>query len=181
MHKLKAYNVYLPLVMKFAIISDIHDNLSNLDKALAHCQQQQVQQVVFCGDFCSPFVVHNMGTSGFTFHCIFGNNDGDKFLITTNVAHYKNIKLYGEYIGEENNPLTIEGIKIAATHYPFYAKPLAKTGWYDCVFFGHNHIASKQKFGACLMLNPGSIAGINQPASFAIYDCVAKQSTFIEL
>lgn len=167
--------------MLIGILSDTHDNLINLNKSIAVMKEKAVGAIVFCGDFCSPFAARALAESAIDVHAIFGNNDGDRFSIQKVVSTFSNFHLYGEYIGDLDSKLEIDGIKIAATHYPYYAKTMAKTGWYDCVFYGHNHVANKQKFGNCLLLNPGEVAGVLQPASFALYNTSEKSSDFIWL
>lgn len=167
--------------MLIGILSDTHDNLTNLHKTIAIMKEKAVTTMVFCGDFCSPFSARVLAESGIEIHAIFGNNDGDRFLIQKVTASHSNFHLYGEYIGDLDSKLEIDGIKIAATHYPYYAKTMAKTGWYDCVFYGHNHVAYKQKFGNCLLLNPGEVAGVLNPASFALFNTTEKSSELVWL
>lgn len=162
--------------MEFGIISDIHDNLNNLTKALTILKEKNINDLIFCGDFCSPFVIHELGKSQMNVYAVFGNNDGDRFHIQQNAAQYPNIKIYGEYIGDLDNQLVLDGVKIGVTHYPFYAHTMIKTNWYDCVFFGHTHQYHKQKFGNGLLLNPGEIAGLFGKASFAIYNTTERGS-----
>lgn len=165
--------------MLIGIFSDIHDNLKALEMAIKQMKQRGVEEIIFCGDFCAPFAAKLLANCGLPVHAIFGNNDGDRFLITKNTSEFPSFKLYGEYIGDVDSLLSIDGIRIGATHYPFYAKTMAKTGWYDCVFYGHSHKADKQKFGNCLMLNPGEIAGISGKSSYAIYDTQLKSSVIV--
>jgi predicted phosphodiesterase len=89
--------------------------------------------------------------------------------------------LYGEYGGDEEHLITIDGVRICITHYPFYAVALARTGWFDAVFTGHTHIAEKQRFSSCLLLNPGEVAGVFGKASVAIYDTALRSSEILEL
>lgn len=165
--------------MIFGVLSDIHDNLNNLEKALELLKSRGVTELIFCGDFCAPFAAQKLAEFGLPVHAVLGNNDGDRYLIMKKTQGFPNFKIYGEFIGDTDCLLNIDNTRIAVTHYPFYAKPLAKTGWYDCVFYGHNHVADKQKFGNCLLLNPGEIAGIFHPPSFAVYDTVLKSSELV--
>jgi uncharacterized protein len=167
--------------MEFAIISDIHDRVDRLNQCLNILTERGIETILFCGDFCSPFVIKVLGESGKTIHAVFGNNDGDRFHILNQAQNYPNIRLYGEYIGDLENILTLDGVKIGVTHYPFYAQTMVKTGWYDAVFFGHTHKQHKQKYGKALLMNPGEIAGVLNNPSFAIYDTVYQTSEFIEL
>lgn len=165
--------------MIIGVLSDIHDNLKNLGKALELLEQHNAQELIFCGDFCAPFAAKMLAESGKKVHAVFGNNDGDRFTIQNMVKEFPGFHLYSEYIGDELNPLKIDGIRIGVTHYPFYAKPMAKTGWYDAVFYGHSHKSDKQKFGNCLMLNPGEIGGIFGQPGFALFDTSLRSSEII--
>ncbi len=40
-------------IMKFAIISDIHDNLVNLEKFFNWCKQEGVNELICCGDIAN--------------------------------------------------------------------------------------------------------------------------------
>ena len=67
--------------MKIAVLSDIHDNLVNLDLALQKIKELQAETMIFCGDFCSPFAAKQLAGFGLPVHAVFGNNDGDPFAI----------------------------------------------------------------------------------------------------
>lgn len=162
--------------MIIGIISDIHDRIDLLQQAIIELKQKQVEAIIFCGDLCSPFVIEPLGQADIPVHMILGNNDGDRFNIMKNAAAFPKLTIYGEYIGDDPHLLTLDGVRIGVTHYPFYAKIMAKTGWYDAVFFGHSHQAFKQKYGNCLLLNPGSVAGLAQPSSYALYDTQLRSS-----
>jgi len=167
--------------MIFGVLSDIHDNLPHLEAALKRFSNEKTEALVFCGDFCSPFAAKMLAESGLPVHAVFGNNDGDRFHIQKMCAEYNNMIFYGEYIGDMDSQLHLGGLKIGVSHYPFYAKTMVKTGWYDCVFYGHNHQAEKQKFGNALLLNPGEIAGVFGNASIGIVDAVSRNSAIIDL
>ena len=125
--------------------------------------------------------MEQLGQSGLEIHAVWGNNDGDRFKLTQIASQFPNIKLYGEYIGDEDCLLEIDGVKIGVSHYHFYAKTMVKTGWYDVVCFGHSHKSLKQKFGNALLINPGEIAGIFGPGTYAIYDTQLRGSEIITL
>lgn len=156
--------------MEIAIVSDIHDNLKNLNTVFDICEDREIEHLICCGDLCSPFVIGALGESNLNCYIVLGNNDGDKFNMMRLAEQYKNLRLFGDYIGDEENPLILDGVRFGVTHYPFYAQTMVKTGWFDAVFFGHSHSFHKQKFGKSLLLNPGEVAGIFNEASFAVYD-----------
>jgi len=164
--------------MLIGVLSDIHDNLDNLRQALQVFKQREVKALIFCGDFCSPIPARVLaGEFAGEVHCVFGNGDGDRFLMLT-VANrqHPNLKLHGEYA-----ELEFEGAKVAVTHYPFYAKALARTGDYQAVFSGHTHEPHNERIGACLWLSPGDIMGWKGKATCAIYDTAANSGEIVTL
>jgi uncharacterized protein len=165
--------------MLLGILSDIHDNLNALDRAMARFREVGVKELIFCGDFCAPFSASRLAGWDGPVHAVFGNNDGDRFLIQRRAAVNPAFRIYGEYGGDEENLITIDGVRICITHYPFYAVPLARTGWFDAVFTGHTHKAEKQRFGSCLLLNPGEVAGIFGDPTVAIYDTQLRSSEIL--
>ncbi len=68
--------------MRIAVISDSHDNIWKLDAAMTCLRGAQA--VIHCGDICSPFMIRRLGEglAGVPLHIIWGNNDGDKLLMT---------------------------------------------------------------------------------------------------
>jgi putative phosphoesterase len=164
--------------MLIGVFSDVHDNLENLRRALAMFKKRGVEALIFCGDFCSPIPSRVMAAEfEGDIHVVFGNGDGDRFAIA-NVAktQFPHLKLHGEHA-----ELEFDGVKIAVTHYPFYAQALARTGDYQAVFSGHTHVQNEQRFGDCLWLNPGEILGWQGPATCAIYDTLTKTAEVVAL
>jgi putative phosphoesterase len=164
--------------MLIGVFSDVHDNLGNLRQVLALFTERGVATLIYCGDFCSPIPSRVMGASfAGDIHVVFGNGDGDRFAIS-NVANsqYQNLKLHGEHA-----ELELGGRKIAVTHYPFYAKALARTGDYDAVFSGHTHQRHQERIGDCLWLNPGEILGWQGTPTCAIYNTETNQAETITI
>ena len=164
--------------MLVGVLSDIHDNLDNLRQALEIFKERGVKALIFCGDFCSPIPSRVLaGEFGGEVHCVFGNGDGDRFaMLNAANTQYPNLKLHGEYA-----ELEFEGVKVAVTHYPFYAKALARTGDYQAVFSGHTHEAHQERVGECLWLNPGDILGWKGQATCAIYDTATNSAETITI
>ncbi|MDZ7344203.1 MAG: metallophosphoesterase [candidate division KSB1 bacterium] len=163
--------------MLIGILSDIHDHLQNLNKALEAFKHRGIRVLIFCGDFCSPIPARVLGNYDGEVHCVFGNGDGDRFQIAR-LAHadYPNLKLHGEYA-----ELEFEGVNLAVTHYPFYAQALAGSGKYRAVFSGHTHEQSEARLGDCLWLNPGEVMGWKGRATCAVYDPKKNTAEIIEL
>jgi putative phosphoesterase len=156
--------------MRIAILSDIHDHVWNLADALIGVQNTKT--MVVCGDLCSPFIVAQLA-EGFSnpIHIVFGNNDGDLYRITNIAGRYDNVSLQGEFYQGE-----LGGKRFAVNHYNNIALPLADSGAYDVVCYGHNHIFKIESRGDALLINPGTIMGYepvgrkNIPPTLVIYD-----------
>jgi putative phosphoesterase len=150
--------------MKIAILSDIHDNIWNLEKALN--QLDGVEQLIFLGDFCAPFSLKQIADafSG-PIHCVPGNNDGDMFLLMKIAAAAGNVTFY-----QPVGTVKIDDHPIAFAHYPEIAEGLAATGQYRAVFSGHTHEFMQQQVGDTLWVNPGEIMGRYGQPGFIIYD-----------
>ena len=161
--------------MRIAILSDIHDNIPNLRAALGRLEG--VEELICCGDLCSPFIVDELG-KGFEgpVHVVFGNNDGDRFRITQKAGGYGHINLYGELA-----ELTLGGKRFAVQHFDNIGRAIAASGAYDVVCYGHNHRYEIVE-GATLQINPGEVfGGLTGAATFVIYDTATGEVTRCEI
>ncbi len=165
--------------MEIAILSDIHNHSKNLSRALQSIQNEGISTVIFCGNFCSPEVIEQMGLCSLTIYAVFGDRDIDREPLKIATNRHKSIFLQGEYIGGEENPLILDNIRFGVSHYAFYAQTMIKTGWFDVVCYGQSQKAHKQKFGISLLLNPGSIAGIDSEPSYAIFETKMLSSRIV--
>jgi putative phosphoesterase len=162
--------------MIVAVLSDSHDNIWKLDAALPHIQRAEA--VIHCGDICSPFLLRRLaeGAAARPLHVVWGNNDGDKLLLARVAGGYPDVSLYGQFA-----ELDLAGVPAAVNHYPEIAHPLALSGKYHLVCYGHNHKAREDRVGACLMLNPGELAGIQGRSTFALVDTADLRVEWVEL
>ncbi|MBF0118641.1 MAG: metallophosphoesterase [Desulfobacterales bacterium] len=152
--------------MIISIMSDSHDNIWNLRKAIALIRKANSQMIIHCGDFVAPFMLKELETAAIPVHGVFGNNDGDQYLLTKfSYTALKNITLHG-IIGE----LDICGFKIAFAHHNIMAEPLSMTNKYNLVCFGHSHVYEQKNIGNTLLLNPGEIMGKDGFATFCLVD-----------
>jgi putative phosphoesterase len=67
------------------------------------------------------------------------------------------------------------------SHYDMLGRPMAQSGQYDIVCFGHNHFRHQERVGDTLLINPGSIQWNKESASYAIYDTDKDDVDFIIL
>jgi len=165
--------------MKIAVISDIHDNFHNTILLLKELQKKKVEQIIFLGDFIGTGIAKILAGSTIPIQAIWGNNEGDKGEIMR-IALGKNSKLA---LGENSYDfLEFDGRKIFITHYPNLAKPMAQSGIYDALFYGHNHIKNEDMVGKCLIANPGEISAHRTGQStYLIYDTKKNSINFFDL
>ena len=161
--------------MRIAILSDAHDNIWKLDVVLE--QLKDAEALLFCGDLCAPFTLAAIA-EGFDgpVHVVFGNNDGDQWLLTRNANRADNVSLHGVFAS-----LELGGRRIAMTHYPAIAVGIAASGLYDLVCYGHDHDRKIERVGNCLKVNPGEVMGRFGVSSYALYDTETGQAEIREL
>ncbi|NND65270.1 MAG: metallophosphoesterase [Gammaproteobacteria bacterium] len=154
--------------MKIAVISDIHENFHNLVLCFNKIEEQPVEHILCLGDLMNNGVAKMLAYCGTPVTAVWGNNDGDRVAITkTALGEGSQLSVgFTTY-----DIVKLGGRRLFLTHYPMLAKPMAKSGEFDAVFYGHNHKKSIEKINDCLVMNPGEISahkiGI---ASFAFYD-----------
>jgi len=166
--------------MKVAIISDIHDNFHNLILVLKKIKKNKdIKKIIFLGNFINNGIAKILAGLNIPVRAIWGNNDGDKSAITKTSLNTKSNMTTADNVYDF---LEIENRKIFITHYPDIAKPMAKSGEFDAVFYGHNHIKNKDRIGDCLVVNPGEVSGHkNSQISFAIYDTEKNNADIIDV
>jgi uncharacterized protein len=152
--------------MFIAIISDIHNNETNLQKVLNYCKEKEIDTVICCGDLASDETLEFMNDnfSG-TIHYTFGNMDNEQLREFKFMDEYRNTILYKDF-GET----VLDGKKIAFVHFPEDARVLAASGKFDFVFHGHTHKPWEEMVGNCKVLNPGNVAGEIFLPTFAIWN-----------
>ena len=151
--------------MKIAIMSDSHDAIDNLVKAVEIIKIENPDLIIHAGDFCSPYTAFPFSGIGIPFIGVFGNNDGDKIALK---EKYKEI---GELFDYSTVFETETGSKILITHYPDMVDSVAKSGVYDYVVYGHTHKQDIRKVNTTNIINPGTISGhLSDSASFIIIE-----------
>lgn len=159
--------------MKIAVLSDIHENLHNLLHALSICRDKNAEKVLCLGDLINPGIAKELAECELPTFSIWGNNDGDKVLITR-IALAANS---GLEVGDKTYAtIQIDSRNIFMTHYPDLVKPAALSGLFDVVFYGHDHVKSQAQIDDCLIVNPGELSALQTGiASFCIYDTDSNQ------
>lgn len=157
--------------MILAVMSDTHDHIWNLRKALQLIKERGVEAIIHCGDFVAPFMLKELDQADIPVHGVFGNNDGDQYLLTKmSLTELSSITLYG-LTGE----LDFSGFKVAFTHYRAVADGLAASGRFDLVCFGHSHEGFLERAGETDLLNPGEVMGKDGSPGFYLVDTLTRK------
>jgi hypothetical protein len=154
--------------MKIAIISDTHDNLANLKKALSLIEKEGAKSLIHCGDIFEPETAKEILENFFgETHLVLSNVDEDYFReIGENFFKlFPQMKIWRKF-GE----IEIDKKKIAFSHSPRIAFQLSFSQKYDIVFYGHLHKPWETKIKKTKLVNPGNVAGMFFKPTFAIYD-----------
>lgn len=139
--------------MKFAIVSDTHDNIKNFNKVIDFLNEQEITTILHCGDICNREIMDEAGRN-FKGEIMYVRGNGD----------YELPEL------SETLELELGGKNIFISHYPDIAKQAAENGKYDLVFYGHTHRPWEEMIGNCRLVNPGEVAGQRYKPCFALYD-----------
>jgi len=137
--------------MLIGIMSDSHDNLVNIKKAVALFNDKKVGLVIHCGDFVSPFIAQEFEKLDMKLVGVFGNNDGDKPYLLERFAKI------GE-LHQDPFEINIAGRKIVIMHQPKFIDELIACNRYDVVIYGHTHKIDIRK-DKSLAINPGETGG----------------------
>ena len=137
--------------MKLGIMSDSHDNLPLITKAVELFNNENVDLVLHAGDFVSPFTANILKDLNAKFIGVFGNNDGDKLFLRRRFEAIGNIH-------EDYCELVLDGKKIVLMHQPKFLEALVASAKYDLIIYGHTHEVDTRQ-GPPVVVNPGECGG----------------------
>ena len=161
--------------MLLAIISDTHDNLATLRKALSFCAEQNIGNLIHCGDVTSSetllFIAKNFSGE---IHVSEGNAELSKDEFKGVAKTEQNVHFHGTA-----RKIIIDNVVIGFAHEPWLAKKLAEQGGYGVVFYGHTHKPWEETINNTTLINPGTLAGLYTKATFAVFDTATKKPTLI--
>jgi uncharacterized protein len=168
--------------MEIGVISDTHDNVPNLLKAITIFNKQKVGLVIHCGDWVSPYMCDFCRGLRCRMISVFGNNEGYIFgFLSKAVTRKWNI----EFI-QTCATLRIGRRSIAVYHGD--TEPLLEalivSQKYDAVFSGDTHIRCVKRHGRTLHVNPGTTCGeqdskITEKSTIAIYNTTDNSARII--
>lgn len=159
--------------MLIGIISDSHDDMASIKKAVAILNERRVSKVIHAGDIVSPFTFEVFNDLRGDFAGIFGNNDGDRLLLK---------EKSGNRIHNQPLIMNIERKRIIVVHEPYTVNELAESGHFDIIIYGHTHRPDTSKIKDTLVINPGKVAVLHKGRStLAILNTRSMDVELVEL
>lgn len=160
--------------MKIGVISDTHDHIDNVKKAVAIFREEGVELILHAGDHVAPFSLPPFKESGCRVIGVYGNNDGEKLLL------WKRYQEIGE-IHDGPYFFTAGSRRILLMHEPCAVDELLGSGCFDLIVFGHTHRKMlKREKG--ILLNPGECCGwLEGEPSAAVVDLASMTVNEIRL
>ncbi len=156
--------------MKIGVMSDSHDNVPNIRKALALFESRGCEALIHAGDIVAPFSVKEVLKFKGEAYGVFGNNDGEVSGIKKLWTHV----FHGPFL------LELGGLRILVCH---DKEELARAPYanIDVRIFGHNHTAEARP-GKPLELNPGETGGwLSGKPTCAILDTAGPSAEILEI
>lgn len=156
--------------MLIAIISDIHDNLANLEKCLNWCQKEKIEKIICLGDVTTEETINYLAE----------NFSGEIFLVAGNCEIYQEASLLKRQninFGGEISLIELENLNIGLTHRPQEIKKILTLSpkKLDFIFNGHTHTPSLTNQDKTIIANPGNLAGVFHQATFAVLETKTKK------
>ena len=161
--------------MIVGIMSDSHDHLTRMQRAVEAFKKADVGAVIHAGDFIAPLTFDCLREVNVPFYAVFGNNDGEQLFLRERYAPLGTIC-------ERYCRVVIGGIRFVITHCDDVIDSLARSGDYDVVVYGHTHKVDVRTVGAALVVNPGELCGwCTGTATAALLDSVTRTVKIIEI
>jgi putative phosphoesterase len=167
------------LHMLIGVISDTHDNLPMIEKAVKRLNTEKVELVLHAGDYVAPFVIPKFKALNCKLIGVFGNNDGDHELLRKRFSETSNCEIRGRFA-----EIDIDGFKIALLHgdETELLNALINHGNFDAVVHGHSHAEVSRKNGKTLVVNPGETCGyLTGKPTIALLDTIKREAKIIEI
>lgn len=165
--------------MIIGAMSDTHDNLPLIEKAVQTLNQKNAGLVLHAGDYVAGFVIPKLKALNCKLVGVFGNNDGDHELLRKRFSETINCTIHDRFAA-----VTVDGYKIALLHgdESELLNALADSGYFNAIVHGHSHLKGVQLRGKTMLVNPGEVCGyLTGKPTVAVIDTQKHQAELIDL
>lgn len=150
--------------MRIGLLSDTHNHLQHVNRALARLRAEGVQTLLHAGDITGSEVLALL--EGFDVWMAAGNMDRDRYLPVA-------AAVFGAGRFADLHRLSFDGRTLALLHGDNVPQleALIRSDLYDYVIHGHTHRVRDERHGRTRVINPGALGGLGfPPKTFAILD-----------
>ncbi len=165
--------------MLVGLISDTHDNLPMIEKAVKKLNEEKVELVLHAGDYVAPFVIPKFKDLKAKLIGVLGNNDGDHELLKKRFSEQDNLEIRGNFAA-----VNVDNVKIALLHgnEEELLKAIIDGGGFNVVVYGHAHKAQFYRKGKTLIVNPGEVCGyLSGKSTIALFNTDKCEVKIVEL
>jgi len=162
--------------MKIGVLSDTHDNLTNLITAFDTFRRIGIVTVIHCGDLSSLEMVSHF--EGFRVIYTIGNMDAASGAI---------VKRFQKLNEENFAGIVFKGVlggvrlAVAHSHNKGMIANLLKQNHYKWIFHGHTHEKRNELIRGTRIVNPGALGGMGrEPRSFCVVDLDTQGVEFMK-
>ncbi|MFH1255214.1 MAG: YfcE family phosphodiesterase [bacterium] len=148
--------------MKFLIISDIHDNSANLEKCARWGKSEKIENAICCGDVANAETLKRLAENFKAVYLVRGNME---IYGESEIEKYENIKYGGRF-----GVFEISGKIIGLCHEPRFMAQVLEIKKCSVIFYGHTHKPWIEEKDGIISANPGTLGGVFNKASFAVWD-----------
>lgn len=159
--------------MIIGLLSDTHDDMAAIAKAVALFNAEGAVQVLHAGDIVSPFTFELFRELRAPLGGVYGNNDGDRLLLR---------ERSGGALHVQPHFVTLDDTRLVIVHEPPLVTALARCGEYDVVVYGHTHAPDVHRVGSTLVVNPGKAARLHKGRqTVALLETQTGEARIVEL
>jgi uncharacterized protein len=165
--------------MLVGAISDTHDNLPMVEKAVKTLNDNHVDLVLHAGDYVAGFVIPKFKALNCKLIGVFGNNDGDHELLKKRFSETSNCTIRDRFVSVQ-----ADGYRVALLHGDEMEllDALAASGYFNAIIHGHSHLKGIQTCGKTLLINPGEVCGyLTGKPTLALLDTAKNRAEIIKL
>jgi len=134
------------------LMSDSHDNLKAIRKAVKLFNSKKVELVLHAGDLISPFTAQEFIKLKSPMIAVYGNNDGEREGLRKAYQNMCYLEDFKEISVDERTIALFHGTNISLI------EALSASGRYDVVVHGHSH-QNRVENEKTLTINPGETCG----------------------
>ncbi|MDX1413796.1 MAG: YfcE family phosphodiesterase [Candidatus Promineifilaceae bacterium] len=164
--------------MRIGVLSDTHNHIGNLLKALRFFREEGIEKLIHCGDMVNVTTAKQMAG----FDVIYVNGNMDDSAAAVNDALW--------FLNPDNETAgdiftgKIDGVSIAATHghVPGKLDQLIRSGRYDYIFCGHTHRRRDERIKKTRVINPGALGGARyEPRTVCVIDLQSHEVNTVKI